>query len=77
MRWLKLDDCSDCEVFPVIVSVLLSLESSNSFTEYFVSKEFRNLEAFAIATQPAPVFCSDSTRSQKVDASHFIRVSVL
>ena len=49
--------------------------NSNSVSECFSSKEFRNLDAYAFATQPASVFCSNAVLSPNEDASETTRVS--
>ena len=45
------------------------------FTDYFSSKEFQNLDAYAMAIQPFDVFCSRAASRPKVDGSQTSRVS--
>ena len=52
---------NDRKTFSVLIIFEVSIaqttpNSSNSFTEYFSSEEFKNLEAYAIATQPFDEF---------------------
>ena len=49
--------------------------SSNSFTEYFSSHEFKNPEAYAIATQILSMFCNTAAPSPNLLESQTTRVS--
>ena len=44
-------------------------------TEYFSSREFKNLDAYAIATQPSGEYCSSDAPNPDVEASVTIHVS--
>ena len=72
--------CNYSEVFSVQIVSNCSIahtkpNSSNSFTENFSSRKFRNLEAYAFATQTVSVFCSNAAANPNLGASHSTRVS--
>ena len=49
--------------------------SSSLLTEYFSSREFKNRDAYAIATQPSTECCYNAAPSPVLDASQTMRVS--
>ena len=52
-----------------------SPNNSNSFTEYFSSRELKKRYAYAIATQPSVECCSNAAPKSVLDASQTMRVS--